>query len=111
MPLLGPPCGIHHSTVSPPVLPPKHANVLLEVQQNPFWNIFLKKSAVPLGQTVFRRIPAPLASKVERDCLSHSFREQEALGGSCCRSSQPTEEQKGAVAAGNKRFMIFKTES
>lgn len=111
IPLLGLPCGDHHSTVSPPVSPQKHANVLLEVQQNQFWNIFLKKSAVPLGQKVLWQIPAPLGSKVERDCLSHSFREQEALGGSCCLSGQPTEEQKGAVAPGNKRFMNFKRES
>lgn len=47
IPLLELPRGVHHSTVNPPVLPQKHVNVLLEVQQNPFWNIFLNKSAVP----------------------------------------------------------------
>jgi len=97
--------------VSPPVHSQKHANVLLEVQQNWFWNIFLKKSAVPLGQKVLCQIPAPLVSKVERDCLSHPFIEQEALGGSCCSSGQLMKEQKGAAAPGNKRFLIFKTES
>lgn len=54
IPLSALPCEVHHSTVSLLVLPQKHTSVLLEVQQNLFWNIFLKKSAVPLlGQKVF----------------------------------------------------------
>lgn len=109
--LLRLPWGVHRSAGSPPVLPQKDLNVLLEVQQNPLWNIFLKKSAVPLGQKGLWQIPAPLASKVKRDCLSRSFREQEVLGGSHCLFGQLTEEQKRAVAPGNRRFMIFKRES
>lgn len=89
------------------VLPQKHVSVLLEVQQNLFWNIFLKKSAVSLlGQKVFWQIPTPLTSKLERDCPSHCFREQEALGSSCCLCSSFSEEQNGAVVP--KEVMNFK---
>lgn len=59
------------------VLPQKRVSVLLEVQKNLFWNIFLKKSSVPLllGQKIFWQIPTPLTSKLERDCPSHCFKE------------------------------------
>lgn len=95
--------------MSLPVLPQKHASVLLEVQQNLFWNIFFKKSAVPLlGQKVFWQIPTSLASKLERDCPSHCFREQENLRGSCCLSSDFSEEKNGAVVPRYKKVMNFK---
>lgn len=75
-------------TGSPPVLPRNRANILLEVQQSPFWNTVLKKSAIPLEENFVSNSCSPSASKVERYCLSHSLREKEILGGSCCLCCQ-----------------------
>lgn len=71
IPLVVLPCGVHHSTV----ISPETCQCFAGSSPNP---IFLQKSAVPSGQKVLWQIPAPLASKVERDCLFHSLREQEA---------------------------------
>lgn len=73
-PLLGLPCGVHHSTVSPPVLPRKHDDIFWKFSKTHFGIFSLKKSSFPLRQKVLWQIPAPLARKIERDCLSHSFR-------------------------------------
>lgn len=75
----------------------------------PILETFLKKSAVPLlGQKVFWQILRPLASKLKRDCPSHCSREQEVLGGSCCLSSNFSEEKNGAAVPSYEKVTNFK---
>lgn len=75
----------------------------------PILEHFLKEiSSALIRAKGFLANPTPLTSKLERDCPSHCFREQEALGGSCCLSSNFSEEQNGAVVPSYKEVMNFK---
>lgn len=75
----------------------------------PILEHFLKEiSSTLIRAKGFLANPTPLTSKLERDCPSHCFREQEVLGGSCCLSSNFSEEQNGAVVPSYKEVMNFK---